>query len=388
VTYVLDALLVSTLALVGWRAMRRGGRWADALWIGWLVAIIGGVRPQTVPGLGLLLLYVFWQFDQQRVAKLLLAAAVAVGVGLLWFVPMVQASGGLAVYLSIVRLHAANNAPVTWLGGGGWDALVQNLSRIIVYLAQGLGLAGAVLLSGMVYRAFRMSPADRQVWKNEHGRAGAMLGCWVGWMVFLGGVIGFTSQPGYVLAYLPALLVLTGAAVGSLRARGWPVGVAAAMVVVNGALFLGPARPGMTLTAGAIRAHDEMMADVIRTIRERFDPQTTVICHVDSWFALGLRHLQVHLREYDQYQLIADPTVLGEGDRHHWQSRHGRLAYVNDIDRAGKTTALFLAPPGVDLSPGQRWLPVDDWKLVKEMAGVRLYAVDVHKARLQAVKSD
>src|SRR5207237_1548667 len=50
-TYTTDSFLVCLLVLCCWRAQRRECRWPDAVIIGGLLAVIGGVRQQTAPGL-------------------------------------------------------------------------------------------------------------------------------------------------------------------------------------------------------------------------------------------------------------------------------------------------------------------------------------------------
>jgi len=60
-TYVVDSFLVCALALWLWRAVLRGGEWRDALVIGALLAVIGGVREQTVISVARLVLFTFWR---------------------------------------------------------------------------------------------------------------------------------------------------------------------------------------------------------------------------------------------------------------------------------------------------------------------------------------
>src|ERR1039457_4707748 len=125
-TYCVDSFLVCTVVLALWRAMERGGGWPDAIMVGALLALIGGVREQSVPALVPLVGFAFWRFERARLAKLVAVVVVAVGLGILWFVPMVRTSGGLRTYLDIVHLHAASNA-ATYFPGGGLNALLKNV---------------------------------------------------------------------------------------------------------------------------------------------------------------------------------------------------------------------------------------------------------------------
>ena len=109
----------------------------------------------------------------------------AFGLGSLWFVPMVRMSGGLPLYLEIVRRHAANNAAVTFTGGG-WNALAANVVWALVYTVNGLMLAAVVLLATLWYRVRRMPAEQRLAWRNKYGRAMSVLACWIVPMVLFG----------------------------------------------------------------------------------------------------------------------------------------------------------------------------------------------------------
>jgi uncharacterized membrane protein len=152
-SYIVDGLLVCVTVLACWRATRRG-TWGDAVLIGVLLALVGGVRPQGVIALGPVVLYTFWKFERGRWAKLAGAAAVAIALGLAWFIPMVTLTGGLDSYLEVVRRHTAFNAPATW-AGGGFAALKQNVLLVVVFCAQGLMLAGIAIIAAVVLRVYR-----------------------------------------------------------------------------------------------------------------------------------------------------------------------------------------------------------------------------------------
>jgi len=50
-----------------WRALQQGGSWGQAMGIGVLLAVIGGVRQQTIPALVPLLAFSFWNFHCRRI---------------------------------------------------------------------------------------------------------------------------------------------------------------------------------------------------------------------------------------------------------------------------------------------------------------------------------
>src|SRR5205085_100895 len=127
------------------------GTWGQAVLVGVLLAVAGGVRQQSVIALGPVVLYTFWRFGRARFAKLAVAGVTALLLGLLWFVPMVRATGGWATYLEIVRRHAAFNAPATWMGGG-LDALTWNIYLAALFSAWGLMLAALTLPVALRWR--------------------------------------------------------------------------------------------------------------------------------------------------------------------------------------------------------------------------------------------
>ncbi|NQU11526.1 glycosyltransferase family 39 protein, partial [bacterium] len=81
-TYLVDGLLVCLLVGRCVRVAARGdGRWTDAIGLGLLVAVIGGVRQQSVPALAPVLLYTCWRFPRRRRLGALVAMAVVAAAG-------------------------------------------------------------------------------------------------------------------------------------------------------------------------------------------------------------------------------------------------------------------------------------------------------------------
>ena len=102
-TYVVDAFLVCGFILWSWRALRRGGSWGDAIRIGALLAIIGGVRQQTIWGLVPLVMFVFFHFKVDRFRKFFVALLVMALLCAVWMHWMVLMSGGWQSYMSALH---------------------------------------------------------------------------------------------------------------------------------------------------------------------------------------------------------------------------------------------------------------------------------------------
>jgi hypothetical protein len=327
-TYIVDALLVCFVVSLCWRAIQRGGTWGDVVLIGASLAVVGGVRQQSVPALTPVLAYTFWRFTGRRVTKLLVAAATALLLGLIWFWPMV-AMTGWDVYFEIVRRHTAFNAPATWMGGG-LDALVWNIFFAALFSLNGLMLAALALPAAMKLR-------------TEAQRLAVIWG--VGVFV-MGTFVGFTKQPGYVLNFLPGLLLLAASALARWR---WPV--AAVVCAFNVFAFVAwPAAwdgvfHGTARTAREIRERDRRLRETVAAVRQECDPAVTVVCHAGEYLHFGLKQFQLLLPEFDQYQLQLDPTMLTPPGQPMMAARDGKLRFVSGVDWTGKRMVVLIVPP-------------------------------------------
>lgn len=337
-TYVVDALLICLVVLACWRAMHRRGTWGDAALVGVLLSIVGGIRQQSVVALLPVVLYTFWRFDRQRFAKLLLAGAIAVAGALAWFVPMIRLSNGLWAYLEIVRRHAAFNAPATW-GGGGFDALVWNVFFAALFSLNGLMLAAVALVVAVLRRQLR--------WDN---RPLQLLAVWVGGMWVMATFIGFTKQPGYILNFLPGLLLLAAFVMAHWK---WRV----TTIICGFNIFAFVWWPqswdrvwfGTARTAREIRDRDRQLGDTVASIRQHCAPPSTIVCHAGEYLQFGLKQFQLLLPEFEQIQLSPVPTMLTPPGQPFMGAHNGRLRFVNGVDWTGKQSAVLIVPPNLTL---------------------------------------
>jgi hypothetical protein len=363
-TYVTDSFLVCAVVLVLWRAMNRGGEWRDAIMVGGLLALVGGVREQSALALVPLVVFACWRFEGARIAKLATAAAVAAGLGVLWFVPMVRTSGGLRTYLEIVHLHATSDA-LTYFPGGGLDALLKNVANITGFCGNGLMLGAGMLVVALLYRAFRMTVEEKNSWDSRHAPGLVVLAFWIVPFMILGTLV-VTNQPGHVLSYLPGWFVLVGTLVASLKSKWRRAAVIAAICVVNVMTFIAwPPRWdgvffGMGRTAREIREHDAQLRRIVSTVRRLYSPKQAVICHADEYCLCGLRHFQLYLPEYEQYQLSIDMTALHPPGKPMWRVVDGRLGFVDKLDVGSDKQILLLVPPGENLDIFARYFSPDE----------------------------
>lgn len=363
VTYVVDATLVCLTVLLAWRTLETGGRWRDAVGLGAMLALVGGVRQQTVPLLVPLVVYVLWQARDRGLLKVIVAGAVSVGLALTWFVPTVVTAGGLPVYLEIVRRHGINNSAVTF-AGAGTEALLDNVAAVAGYCWNGLMLGALVLVGALVYRAVALSPARRQAWWMTHRQPLGGLVWWLTPMLLWGTVIGFTSQPGYVLGYLPALLILVAVSLAGLPV-GWRRLITG--LIVAGNVFAFTAWPAawdgvlfqVGRTARELREHEQQLGSTIALLRSQFEPHEVALIHAEGWFLWGIRHFQLHAPEFEGYQLSKDFTIPQPRDRTIWRVNHGRLEFAGRLNVEQKPTLLLVVPPYLELAIFAERFPIE-----------------------------
>ena len=353
-TYVVDAFLVCVMMVWCWRAVRRGGSWKDAIGIGVLLAIIGGVRQQTIWALVPLLIFVFWNFEARRFRKFLVALIVTAVLCALWMHWMVLMSGGWQSYWSALHRIVGYQARKT-VAHGGWNALVWNLFFVGLFCSSGL-MFGALLLAGaLVYRACVCDPERKLEWDRRHATAVRLLYLWILPMMFLGTVVGYTETPGHVFTYLPGLLLVTAVIAAQFQRRWIYIGTVTAVCGMNVLTFTAGPRDWDKIfiltgySAHQIREHDGQVANIVRAIRAQLKPEDTLICHAQEYLPLGMRHLQLHLPEYEQYQFAVDRAMLSPADRPMMRVLGGQLGFVRGPELTGKRVLALIVPPGTSL---------------------------------------
>jgi hypothetical protein len=274
-----------------------------------------------------------------------LAALVAIGLGLLWFVPMVRLSGGLKTYFVSVRLQAANASP------HGLDAILRNVANITGFCWNGLMLGAVVLVMALLYRRLRMTPGQKCSWDGQHGTGLLVLVLWIVPFMIIGTLV-VTNQPGHVLSYLSGWFVLIGAVVASMQSKWLRALVIAAICTGNilafaawppqwGGLFYGGVR-----NAPAITEHDAQLRHMVGAIRRSYSPSSVIVCFSAEYYLCGIRHFQLHLPEYEQYQFSVDGTTPHPLGKRMWLVRDGSLEFVDELDITGKEGIVLVVPPG------------------------------------------
>jgi len=333
-TYAGEAFGASLVALLALGALR--GDVPKLYWGAVVLGLVGGLR-QSV----LVLLFPLWlaaavhgMRGASRPARRVLGALALVGAAVLaWFLPLVWLSGGLGPYVAASRqLYGAVVLP-TSVFGGELETTLRQVRHLLESVAVGLGPLAAAVLALPVY-------ARRCGWRREDW---FLLG-WIAPPALFYALVHF-GQAGYVLTFLPALVILLSralveaAAAGSERLRRpqwrWALtaAVVAPLLLVNtgffvnarpmprefdraqGETWLGRARGEahdwiLSRTAAALREHEAVIRTYVQTIRAVYEPgDTALLTELGNprsypW----LRHAMYYLPEYEVYQLSLGPV--------------------------------------------------------------------------------
>ena len=322
-TYAGEALGASTVAYFAFRALRGSATdsWLAAAYLG----LAGGLRQSL-----LVLLFPLWFASTivglRRWRTVAIGLVILVVATLTWFVPMIWLTGGLSRYLAASRELADSVVVPTSIVGGTLDTSLRMSRHVVESVLVGLGpLALAALLLPWYVR--------RHGW----GRREWFLLGWTAPPLLVYTLVHF-GQAGYVLTFLPALVVLLahvlitalGAAFLTVHGRLRTALTAAALVLVvliNGSFFVS-ARPTprdfdtprpawakiaeddafdwiWSRTAAALREHEQVVETFVTAIRGLYPPaETGIVTEIGNprsypW----LRHAMFYLPEYAIYEL-------------------------------------------------------------------------------------
>jgi hypothetical protein len=316
-TYAGEALFASAVAYFAFRALQGGeaDAWLAAAYLG----LAGGMRQSM-----LLLLCPLWlvavALGARRRRTLPIGLAIVAAVVLAWLVPMIVLTGGLARYLDASRKLAESVVLPTSVVGGALETTLRMSRYLLESVMVGLGpLALAALLVPWYVR--------RHGW---HRREWLML-VWIVPPVLVYTLVHF-GQAGYVLTFLPALVVLLSrvvvTALAETRRRSLvTAAVIVGVVLVNGSFFVNArplprdfdsAKPAwqqaveddafdwiFSRTAAALREHEDVVRTFVDSIRGLYSPEDTVVVtelgNIRSY--PWMRHAMFYLPEYSIFEL-------------------------------------------------------------------------------------
>jgi hypothetical protein len=323
-------------SLIAWYAYGALGGSSRALYLGALaLGLMGGMR-QSV----LVLVLPLWLgcalLGVRSLPRLLTAGGVLLGSVLSWFLPMVWLTGGVAAYARASTQLYDSVVRRTSVLEGSLDVTLAQARYLAESVIVGLGPLALGALALPLY-------ARRRGWQRQEW----FLLAWIAPPAAFYALIHF-GQAGYVLTFLPALVLLLSRAVvdqvaaGTTRLRRpqwrWALttAVLVPMLLVNTSFFVS-ARPEprafhkrsgeawrwrvrdeihdwiMSRTVAALREHEAVIRTYVDTIRAVYEPSDTVLVtelgnrRSYPW----LRHAMFYLPEYPMYQLQVGDLPLG-----------------------------------------------------------------------------
>ncbi|MGH7373797.1 MAG: ArnT family glycosyltransferase [Candidatus Rokuibacteriota bacterium] len=332
-TYAGEAFAASVVAWFAYATLTGSVR--HLYWGALALGLTGGVRPSV-----LLLLLPLWlgcaALGIRSRRRLAIAGGILLASVLAWLLPMMWLTGGPAAYLAAsTQLYESMLVPTSVLGGSLEITLAQ-LRYLLESTLVGLGPLGLVVAALPAY-------ARREGWRAPEW----FLLAWVVPPAIFYTLVHF-GQAGYVLTFLPALVILLSRvlvwamAAGSERLRrpNWrwalTAGAVLLLVLINTGFFVS-ARPLprefnnregdrwmwrardefhdwiMSRTAAALREHEAVIRTYVGTIRAVYDPSDTALVtelgnpRSYPW----LRHTMFYMPEYPIYQVQVGALPLG-----------------------------------------------------------------------------
>jgi hypothetical protein len=331
-SYAGEALMASVVAYFAFRALQGGE--ADAWLAAGYLGLAGGLRQSL-----LVLLFPLWIVSLVvgvRRRHVLVVSGVALTMAVLaWFVPMIWLTGGLERYLAASRELADTVVKPTSIIGGPLEVTLRMSRYLLESVLVALGpLAAAALLVPWYVR--------RHGW----GQREWFLVVWTVPPVLVYTLVHF-GQAGYVLTFLPALVILLSRVllaalaraaqrVPGASARAALATAAVTLIVVADGAFFVSARPLprdfdapkpawrqaaedeafdwiFSRTAAALREHEDVMATFVAAIRGLYAPEDTAIitelgnARSYPW----LRHAMFYLPGYTIYELRVGDVLPG-----------------------------------------------------------------------------
>ena len=285
---------------------------------GWVVpaalvlGVASGFREDLLPFLLPLLVLGWIGKPRLRVAA---AVAVLLAAIMAWYVPSALLSGGFAAYQSASSAQTDYLLHYSSVFGDGLGALAENTFAFLRFLGWALAAAIPALAAFLIClprSRFRQVRRDRRL---------LFLAAWsLPSVIFY--ILIHVGEYGYVFSFLPAALLAAVWGVSRLArsaaaSRGERFGRAAfavpvaLMTALNMGLFL-LAPPAMS--ADRLAARETILGSKIETIKENFNPSTTLIVSIFDeqqvdYYLPGFKHFGMDPMEGPRASLELGPRI-------------------------------------------------------------------------------
>ena len=208
-TYIVEAFFSTLIAFLCWKIYK--SRWERGvekyLYLSAIaIGIAGGIRQNTI-----VFLLPLWLFSIKGLPlRKIITSFILLGIICLsWFIPMIQMTGGYDVYREAFRELWLFNTGRLSVFERGWDSFKLFSLLLCKFTIYSIG-AGILILGLAAYSIIR----NKRLKTLDNSKV-LFFATWImpSFMFYLF-IFIHPANPGYVLIFIPALLVLTAFAVG------------------------------------------------------------------------------------------------------------------------------------------------------------------------------
>lgn len=333
-TYIIEAFFSTSVAFLCWKIYKGEQSSSSSAYLYLSVialGIAGGIRQNT-----LLFLLPLWLFSIKGLPlrKIITSFALLGIVCLAWFLPMIQLTGGYDAYREAFKELWLFNTGNVSVFDRGWDSFKVFSSALYNFIVYGLG-AGIVIILLAFYSIVR----HKRLMAIDISKA-LFFAIWIlPSVMFYLLIFIHPANPGYVLIFIPALLILTSASISysakellKMNLRDYSNHTAVFIVSINALFFL---FSNNIVSYKAIKIHDKDLGIMLREIKA-FDPSRTAI-FVGPYIFYGYRQIMYYLPEYRVYQVDVRVAPSGEIRKTFW-----------GIDRETFLTDEIIVPEDID----------------------------------------
>ena len=302
--YIVEAFLSTATALLCWRILKGEEKY---LWLSVVtLGVAAGIR-QTTP----VFLLPLWLYSVRNLPlrKVVASLGVLAVTCLLWFIPMGRMTGGWDAYRDSFRELWLFNTGGHGVLEGEWGFLRLYSLKMFLFLIYGLG-AGLFPIALAVY-----SVARRGRRGSVESTKALFFFFWIlPVMAFYLFVFLSVQNPGYILIFLPALLILSSISIFRIGdelqdryGRKILLSIITAVVILNTAGFFLMDSP---VSYRLIRIHDRNLSILLADIKT-FDPGETAV-FVNNYVYYSYRHIMYYLPEYRVFNVDWRVASTGE----------------------------------------------------------------------------
>ncbi len=243
--YIFEAFFAVLIAYLSYNVLKGDDRflYLSALVLG----LAGGFRLDLVEFMFPLWVFSLW-FSKTSFFKISKAFIVLIVAVLLWFIPTIISTGGLSQYLQLSATQSAASTYTSILLGASFSSQIVNSGLAIVWSLWGLTIFGIIMI--LVFLLYHHSAWRSKFITYLKNPLSIFFILWIA-PAFLFYLIIYVIKPGYILVYLPALMIILGYVVNrvsqdlhitfpKISARSFLVTLLLIGIIVNSVIYLYP----------------------------------------------------------------------------------------------------------------------------------------------------